>query len=788
MSLTNEQALDIRKKSGWNEIIPTQVDSRLVEIKHALSDPMGVMLLGLGIIYLIVGQTSDAIVLFLSFIPVTAVDIMLQLKAKRALSALKATLNPLVKLFRNGEIVEVPIREIVPGDTIIFEEGQSLAADGKILECEHLQINESALTGESIPITKTTGHLFYAGTTILQGRGLGLVERTAKETKFGKIATLLETTEDESSPLKKKVDLIVKRLFLIALGMSLILFFLIFFLYHSWSNALIESLTFGMSAIPEEFPLVFTLYLSMGAYRLSKHGVLVKSLPSVEALGSVDVICTDKTGTLTEGKFQLETLVALNQNVTNEGLWQSALMACEIIPVDAMEVAIAEKAALQFVQLKNWTLTWDYPFESKGKHMSHVWRHQSSNQCVVAMKGSVEGVLEHCKLELNENIKITEQVQFWASKGKRLLALAHRSGPCTGKREIDELDLTFIGLFIFSDPVRSSAKEAILKCQESGITVKMLTGDHPLTAHAIADELGLIHSHDYLFTGEELAQMNKEDRDSSYQKGAIFSRVLPEQKHEMVQALKKSGKVVAMTGDGINDAPALKTADIGISMGKNATDVARSSAKMILMKNDFQGIIEAVFEGRKIFSNLKRSFSYLISFHIPIIFFALIPPLLGLGSLLLPIHIVLLQLIVHPVSAFSFENLPAKMATKERALINTRSFLESFLSGILLSIGGLMLYQYVLKGNDNITARSVTLATIMLGNLFFIFVESWPKITIRFILTISCLILFMIMMLTIPLLSRVFYITNFSFKYLFIGLGIAFLSSLPTFLLRQKSR
>ena len=282
--------------------------------------------------------------------------------------------------------------------------------------------------------------------------------------------------------------------------------------------------------------------------------------------------------------------------------------------------------------------------------------------------------------------------------------------------------------------------------------------------------------------------MNKEDRNSSYQKGAIFSRVLPEQKHEMVQALKKSGKVVAMTGDGINDAPALKTADIGISMGKNATDVARSSAKMILMKNDFQGIIEAVFEGRKIFSNLKRSFSYLISFHIPIIFFALIPPLLGLGSIMLPIHIVLLQLIVHPVSAFSFENLPAKMATKERALINTRSFLESFLSGILLSIGGLILYQYVLKGNDNITARSVTLATIMLGNLFFIFVESWPKITIRFILTISCLILFMIMMLTIPLLSRVFYITNFSFKYLFIGLGIAFFSSLPTFLLRQKSR
>lgn len=786
MSLTDDQVLEIRKKSGWNEIVPTTMESRFFELKKALSDPMGLMLLILGLIHLLVGKTSDAIVLFISFLPVTAVDVILELRAKKALSALKATLNPMAKVIRNEKIVDIAIREIVPGDTIVFEEGQSLAADGVITECEQLQVNEAALTGESIPVDKIIDAEFFGGTTVLQGRGLGQVLKIARETKFGKIANLLEDTVIESSPLKKKVNAVVKKVLLVAMAMAIILFIVTYFQNRNWTQSLIESLTLGMAMIPEEFPLVFTLYLSMGAYRLSKHGVLVKSLPSVEALGGVDVICTDKTGTLTEGKFQLETLEVMKKDLSSENAWLSALMASEIFPVDAMETAIHEKGQPYINLLSDWSLIWDYPFEAKGKHMSHVWMNKTNKQTVIAMKGSVEGMLEHCQVDLDYKNQITERVTLWASKGKRLLGLASRLGPCNGNREEDEKKLEFLGLLIFSDPIRSSAKDAVVKCQESGITIKMLTGDHPLTAHAVADELGIVHSHEYSFTGSELALMSKEDRWNAYQQGSIFSRVLPEQKYEMIHALKKLDKVVAMTGDGINDAPALKAADIGISMGQNATDVARSSAQMVLMKNDFQGIVEAVFEGRRIFSNLKRSFSYLISFHVPIVFFAFLTPLLGLGNLLLPIHIVLLQIVVHPVSAFSFENLPAEKKYSEKTLMSTRRFLNSFLSGLLLSLGSLYLYQQVLATSDIIMGRSVAIATIMLGNIFFVLVESWPKITLRFILTAMCLVLFLFVLLYVKSLAGIFYLTGISSQYMLSGLIVGIAASLPTFFLRFK--
>lgn len=793
MSLTNDQVEDIRKSSGWNQIVSSTIESKFSELKHFLSDPMGLMLLILGFIYLFMGKRTDAVILFLSYIPVTAVDVLLELRAKKALSALKSTLSPTCKVIRNAMIVEIPIREIVPGDSLVFEEGQSLAADGVISECEQLQINESALTGESIPVEKIIGAPFFGGTTIVQGRGTGLVQKIGRETKFGKIATLLEETGAEASPLKKKITVIVKQVMIIALFMAIVLFGVTYYQSQDWTQSLIESLTFAMAAIPEEFLLVFTLYLSMGAYRLSKHGVLIKSLPSVEALGSVDVICTDKTGTLTEGKFQLESLLPFTSNISEDYLWQCALMACEEKAIDAMETAIFLKGEPYKNLLTQWSLKWDYPFEPLGKHMSHVWQHTTTNQTMITMKGSVEGVLEHCQLDEMAKVQVNEQVALWAGKGKRLLGLAARTGTCTGKRDEDEAQLILLGLLIFSDPIRSTAKEAIKTCQESGITIKMLTGDHPLTAHAVADEIGLIHSHEFLFTGDQLSAMNKQDRWSAYQQGSIFSRVLPEQKHEMVQALKSMGKIVAMTGDGINDAPALKTADIGISMGESATDVARSSAQMVLMKNNFQGIIEAVFEGRKIFSNLKKSFCYLISFNIPVVFFAFLAPLLGFGNLLMPIHIVLLELVVHPVSAFSFENLSESKAalktslksTGKQQLMSTGQFFQSALSGILLSLGSFYLYNQTLETSGPIDARSILIATIMMGNIFFVLVESWPVITLRFLLTALILLFFIGVLLYIKPAADLFYLSKLNLSTLLMGLIVAFLASLPTFIIRK---
>lgn len=724
--LTTAEAERRHREFGPNEIVRSSFAGQWDEFKKIIMDPMGLMLLALAGLYALMGNHNDALVVLMAYIPITAVDVLLDIRAHRALRALRQTLKVTAKVLRDGVIREVPIKTIVVGDVLAFEEGQTLPADGKVLEAKQLTINEAALTGESVPLEKSEDSLFFGGTTILHGGGFGEVETIGKATQFGKIASLMEDTEAEQSPLQKRVHFLVRRILIGALLLVILLFGLQFTRTGDFVPSLIVALTFGMAAVPEEFPLVFTLYLSLGAWRLTKHGVLVKSLPSVEALGSVDVICTDKTGTLTEGRFKLEGIHALHPDYSEELLWQSSLMACEEKPIDAMELAIVE-GGQSFVYLMNgWRLIWDYPFEPKGKHMTHVWENASGESRVV-MKGAIEGVMEHCALDATQTANLLSLTDTLANEGKRLMGLAYGVRRSTGDRTRDEKDLIFIGIIAFNDPLRSSVKAAVKSCQEAGIAIKMLTGDHPLTAHAIAEEAGIEHCHDFLFTGSQLAAMSRESRWDAYQKGAIFSRVLPEQKHEMVQALKSTGQVVAMTGDGINDAPALKLADIGISMGRHATDVARSTAQMILMRNDFSGVVAAVFEGRRIFANLRRSFAYLVAFHIPIVLLAFATPTLGWGDLLMPIHIILLELIVHPVSAFSFENLPVESTGRERSLLPRSRFMEAALAGVLLSLFSLILFHSLQAQGEPIeTARAIALSTVLWGNMGFVILESWP--------------------------------------------------------------
>lgn len=853
--LSTEEAKQRLQSFGPNEILGSTLGTRWSEIKKVLADPMGLMLLGLALLYAIIGSTVDATILLIAYIPVTAVDVLLEIRAQRALKALQQTLKSTAKLLRDGKVREIPTREIVPGDIVVFEEGQSLPADGRVIEADYLLVNESALTGESIPQAKQNSSPFFGGTFVIKGRGLGEITTTGKKTRFGEIATLLESTGSEETPLQKKVHRIVKRVIVAALFLAIGLFALAWLRTGNVLHSLILALTFGMAAVPEEFPLVFTLYLSLGAWRLSKHGVLVKSLPSVEALGSVDLICTDKTGTLTEGRFQLESIEAIGNLDANEKiepikpkepvqplppletrehlihndqsnslsaeqkLWLAALMACEEKIVDPMEVAIAEKARPYFELLKDWQLRWDYPFEAVGKLMSHVWQNNSSGQTIIAMKGSIEGVIQHCSLTPEQSEQVHRRVLELAGQGKRLLALASREKVCVGDRQQDESDLKLLGLMIFEDPIRQSAFDSIQKCQNAGITVKMLTGDHPLTAHAVADQLGIEHNHRDLFSGDQLLAMSKDERWEAYRRGVIFSRVLPEQKFEMIQAFKADGRIVAMTGDGINDAPALKLADIGISMGAHATDVARSTAQMILTKNDFNGISEAVLEGRRIFANLQRSFSYLISFHCPVILLTLVPTILGWHELLLPIHIVLLELIVHPISAFAFENLPGKDTIKNKSGILSKShFFTAGLSGLLLSLSSLYLFFTTMNEKTplgsgvegpNIVdatlststieaaavnshgveiARTVAMATILLGNIFFVVVDAWPALTKRLFITIFCLCILIALVFNVESITTLFHWQSLPWPLMGKALILALLSSLPTLIIREKQR
>jgi Ca2+-transporting ATPase len=748
------EAQERLKQWGFNEVVPNHANTVFTEMKKIFLDPMGLMLLSLSGLYWFLGDKTDAVILFIAFFPVTAVDVILGIQSGKALKALKGTLTLNAKILRAGVIQEIPIRNIVPDDIIIFEEGQTLPADGLIIEAENLTITEAALTGESIPITKKIDESFFGGTTILTGRGLGRVQQTGQRSKFGAIEILMGDTVETTSPLRKTVDRLVKIVVGIAFVFAILLFVLQWSTTHQFIPSLIIALTLGMAAVPEEFPLVFTLYLSLGAWRLSKRKVLVKSLPSVEALGGVDVICTDKTGTLTEGVFQLEELRKIDAFLSEENIWQFALMACEVIAVDSMEIPIVEKGKTFKNTLANWELLHDYSFDLKSKTMAHVWKNTKTSEMMIAMKGAAEGVLAHCALDAQAKASIDKTLETLSSQGKRILGLAGKKILSTGNRLEDEANLNFIGFLVFSDPVRPSVKQAIQDCQDAGIQIKMLTGDHLLTAHSIADQIGLEHSHKFLFTGEILSKMNLAERSKAYLDGAVFARVTPEQKYEMVKALQAQGKIVAMTGDGINDAPALRLADIGISMGKTATDVARSTAKMVLLENDFSGIVAAVFEGRKIFSNLRRSFSYLIAFHIPVILLALIPPFLKWPSILLPVHIILLELVVHPISAFTFENIESKEAEKnnQRSLMSKTQLIRTSLSGILLSLTSILIF----KNNASASvdqARSIAFSMVLIGNIFFVFSETFPILNRRFYMTAAALFMLTILLTMTKVLS-----------------------------------
>jgi Ca2+-transporting ATPase len=727
--LTSLEVENQIKNFGYNEFEDKKISVLFSNFIKIFVDPMGMMLLVLSIIYWILGEHNDSIILLLAYIPIVGVDVLLELRSQKALNSLKRTLKSTCHVVRDSLTIAIATRNLVPGDLLILEEGQTLPADGIIVDAANLTIDESSLTGESIPIEKSIGEAVLSGTSIITGSGIIEIQKTGLSSQMGTIAKILKEFDAVPSPLLRSINRIVKYAFLIALLIAVIIFVEGMLKSKGFASSLISALTLAMAAIPEEFPLVFTLYLSLAAYRLSKKGVLVKSLPAVEGLGRVDIICTDKTGTLTEGKFRLEKIIRLDANDNlNDDEVKALAFSCELKAVDAMESSIYDWLATikdaQFINElhQSWTLEFDNQFDTLEKYMSHVWKNSETGIQMIAMKGAIEGVINHCELSMAERTAVLNLANLEAESGRRLLGLAMKVRKFSGLRTSDEHDLKFVGILSFTDPIRPSVTDALRLCGEQGIKVKMLTGDHLLTAHSIADKIALPHKHDELFTGPDLEKMTLKDRAVAFQKGVIFARLKPEQKLQLVETLKANGNVVAMTGDGINDAPALKLADIGISMGDKATDVARSTAQLILLKNDFGGIIASVIEGRRVLKSLSQSFGYLIAFHIPIIGLALYQAFFLESSILLPIHIVLMELIVHPVSAFVFNESGIGSAERQNEFISKKAIIWSSIRGILLTLLSIVVFHF---GPGPVELRR-SLAVLMLvtGNIGLLLSET----------------------------------------------------------------
>ncbi len=762
------------QRCGPNRLVREERLALLKRLLALVADPMALMLGGASLLYFLLGETTDAWILAVALVPVLGVDVFLEARSRSALAKLAAAVQPSANVWRDGVAVVVPTAALVPGDLLELHEGSFVAADGVVVEAANLSLDESSLTGESepqakhsiepaveavvaaaiatatggaatrgaataataaadVPATVVAAQRVFAGSLVLAGHGVVVVTATGARTRFGDIATLVAGTDTAATPLQRRTGRLVRWLAVVAVVTAVAVFGLGLAHGEPWQRALLSGISLAMAAIPEEYPLVLTLFLSVGAFRLARRGMLVRRLASVETLGSTTVVCTDKTGTLTVGHFDLVETVALDAAVDERQLLGHAVLASELVPVDPMDRAIEVRAIARGVDpvalRARWRLVRDHDFDALGKHMAHAYAAANGDGMLVAAKGALEGILVHCEATPAERAAAEAANARLANAGMRVLAVAVKAGRVLGAdRAADESGLRLVGLLGYRDPLRPEVPAAVAECRAAGIRLKMITGDHALTARAIAAAAGFAEA-DAVVTGDELARQTPAEFAASARDRTVFARISPAQKHAIVGALQAAGEVVAMTGDGVNDAPALRLADIGISMGKRGTEVARAAADLVLLDDDFASIVATVREGRHIFTNIQAAFLYILAFHVPIVLLAVAAVVLSLPLLLLPVHLVWLELIIHPVSALVFQAEPAPPGLMQRPprsphapLLPRRALWSSLLAGLTLSAAALWLYVDHLPDGD-VAARSLAWACLLLGYQVLVLVE-----------------------------------------------------------------
>jgi Ca2+-transporting ATPase len=740
LGLSSRDAAARLAQDGPNVIVPERRGRRFTRLLGPLADPMVALLLLAAPTYLLIGETTDAVVAFVALGPIAAVGWLLESRAERTLEQLRRLTAPTATAVRDGAEMAVPVGSLVVGDVVRIHEGDIIPADAVVVELTQLLVDESALTGESLPASKQTGteddaSMVWAGTTVLSGRALARITATGTATRYGRIGSLVAAARSPLTPLQHGLARLVRALAALAAVFCAAVIGAELLHGDGWGDAIIAGVSLAIAAIPEEFSMVYTLYLALGAWRLAQQHALVRRLPSVETLGSTTVICTDKTGTLTQGRLAVAALWttkglgsdAASLTQSEAALLRAAVLACEPDPYDPLDVAIVDYALrhdIDATALHAGTLDRDWPFDPADKYLTHVWTIDGDdNSPSVAAKGSLEGILAHTATNLEVRDAALEANRALSADGMRVIAVAAGSAPRRAtSRAADEAQLRFLGLVAFSDPVREMVAAALTECRAAGIRVVMITGDHPATAHAVAEGLGLPHEADgtdMIATGDDLDAADSDCLEELVARANVFARTRPEQKHRLVSALRRRGEVVAMTGDGINDAPALREADIGVAMGQRGTGVARDAAALVLLDDNFATIVAAVRDGRRIFDNLTRAFAYLIAFHPPLLLGALVIPLLGQPLLLLPIQLVALELLLHPVVSLVFQADPPDPDTMRRPpravgnALRLRALARPYAVGTVLAIAVIAVYLVALDASPEEQARAVAFASLL---------------------------------------------------------------------------
>jgi Ca2+-transporting ATPase len=807
--LSEREAARRLQEDGYNELPASRKRSVFAIALDVVREPMFLMLVACGVLYLALGDLGEALMLLFFVFVVMGITLYQERKTERALEALRDLSSPRALVVRGGAERRIAGREVVQGDLIVVKEGDRVPADATLLSSLNLSVDESLLTGESVPVRKSAAGagevdaqaagpaeaavrddssrpggddlpFIYSSTLVVQGQGIARVHATGPRTETGRIGRALQKIEPERTILQKETGRLVRRLVVLGLSLCALVIVVYGMTRGDWIHGFLAGITLAMATLPEEFPVVLTIFLALGAWRISKKNVLTRRVPAVETLGSATVLCVDKTGTLTLNRMSVAKLFAGGE-YRDVGpacgpipekfheLAEFSILASQIDPFDPMEKAIKELGDVYLSDTEHvhhdWTLVHEYPLSKELLSLSRVWTSPDRAHFIIAAKGAPEAIFDLCHFDEGQFERLAPHIAAMADEGLRVLGVAKarfEAPPLPGEQH--DFTFAFLGLVGLADPVRPTVPGAIRECRAAGIRVVMITGDYPGTALHIARQIGLTPDDRYI-TGPEMNRLSDAELRDRLKEANIFARVVPEQKLRLVEALRANGEVVAMTGDGVNDAPALKSADIGIAMGGRGTDVARESAALVLLDDDFSSIVQAVRLGRRIFGNIKKAIAYIIAIHVPIAGMSLLPVLLKWPLVLMPVHIVFLELIIDPACSIVFEAEREEPDVMDRPprnskepLLNRWMLTASMLQGMsVLAIVFAVFSIAPHRGQSEAEARALAFTTLVIANLGLILTNrSWSS-TIAATLRRPNMALWFVMLGTAVLLGAVLY-------------------------------
>jgi Ca2+-transporting ATPase len=826
--LSTAEAAARLASDGPNELPTAKPRNLLQQAVGVLREPMLLLLVCAGAVNFLLAEPLDGVILFSFVLVVIGIELYQERKTENALSALRDLSSPRALVLRDGQRTRIAGRDVVCGDIVLLAEGDRVPADAVLVQASNVSVDESALTGESLPVRKAQGDAdaadepvgrpggegtpcVFSGTLVVKGQGIAVVKGVGTDTELGRIGTALRAIEPERTPLQREVDRLVRTIAVLGLGAAALVVLIYGLTRGNWLEGILAGIATAMAMLPEEFPVVLTVFLALGAWRLSQANVLTRRSPVLETLGSATVLCVDKTGTLTLNRMTVGELIIdgetyrLDEGALPERFHEIAefsVLASPIDPFDPMDTAfqvLGERYLIDTEHLhSDWELVRAYPLSERLLALSHVWRSPSGSSYVIAAKGAPEAIADLCHFDAGRLAALTRQVERATQSGQRVLgvAKAHFSVPEGLPSEQHDFDFEYLGLVGLQDPVRPGVADAVAECGRAGVRTVMITGDYPGTAMAIAREIGL-GCDAGLITGPELESMPDDELARRIGSVCVFARMVPEQKLRIVRSLKANGEVVGMTGDGVNDAPALRAADIGIAMGERGTDVARESAGLVITDDDYTSIVGGVRQGRGIFQNLRKAMAYIIAVHVPIAGMALIPVFVaGWPLVLLPVQIAFLQLIIDPVCSVVFEAEPVDPAIMDRPprrpggpMFGQRVLTIALLQGasVLAAVFGVYLWSLATDHADGVV-RALTFTTLVLSNLGLILVNrSWRLSAIETVMQrrnpalgwiMGAGIVLLALLQTVPGLQRLFHFEPISPLDALVAVGAALLGVL----------